>query len=304
MWNIASRHVDVPRRWRAAAAAVFVAASVVGCAGNASDADTTKVREQAAAALERWADAVAAAGGPPRVIVVGELTGQVGDWEPAVGDNKMALMAGLVVADDTLAAEMPPDAEVAWADGTTAMVSVISAREAVAAIQREASGPCAGCPSLHVTDARLTAGPVETTRGPAEIPVWELTVKGTAVKVTRAAVAELVTVVPPPWNPDAPPIGLRIDSASGSITGRELTVEFIGAPLPGDQACGEDYSAEAVESELAVVVIVTRHPHMTIGGCSLVGAVRTATAELSAPLGERAVLEVMEGLPVLVRLSP
>jgi len=57
-------------------------------------------------------------------------------------------------------------------------------------------------------------------------------------------------------------------------------------------ACGEDYTAEAIESELAVVVIVTRHPHLTIGACSAVGARRTATAMLAAPLGDRVVLDL------------
>ena len=100
-----------------------------------------------------------------------------------------------------------------------------------------------------------------------------------------------------------PPVGLAIDSASGTVGGRELTVAFIGAPLPGDQACGEDYTAQAVESDLAVVVIVTRHPRLEFGACSAAGARRTASVELAAPLGERAVLEVQQGRPVPVELT-
>ncbi len=38
-------------------------------------------QRQAQAALVRWADAVAAAGGQSSVVLVGELTAQVGDWE-------------------------------------------------------------------------------------------------------------------------------------------------------------------------------------------------------------------------------
>ena len=128
--------------------------------------------------------------------------------------------------------------------------------------------------------------------------------QGTAVRVTRVAIANPITVVPPPWDPNNPPVGLAIDSASGTVGGRQLTVAFVGAPLPGDQACGEDYSAESVESDLAVVVIVTRHPHAAFGACSAIGAPRTATVELASPLGERAVLEVQEGLPVPVALTP
>jgi hypothetical protein len=100
------------------------------------------------------------------------------------------------------------------------------------------------------------------------------------------------------------PLGLAIDSASGSVSGTELTVAFVGAPDPGDKPCGEDYTAEAVESDLAVVVIVTRHPHLTIGGCSAVGARRTAIATLAAPLGYRVVLDLQQGTPVQVALAP
>ncbi len=96
---------------------------------------------------------------------------------------------------------------------------------------------------------------------------------------------------------------LAIDSASGSVGGTELTVAFVGAPETGDKPCGEDHTAEAVESDVAVVVIVTRHPHVTMGACSAVGARRTATATLAAPLGDRAVLDLQQGTPVPVVLT-
>ena len=152
-----------------------------------------------------------------------------------------------------------------------------------------------------MTDARLTSGPIQTTRGPATAPIWEFTVQGTAVKLTRVAIANPVVVAPDEVGSG---LGLSIDSASGSVSGTELTVAFVGAPDPGDKPCGEDYTAEAVESDLAVVVIVTRHPHVTIGACSAVGARRTATATLAAPLGSRAVLDLQRGTPVPIVLAP
>jgi hypothetical protein len=296
-------------RWRRAPATVVaafvVAAALSGCWAGPYGADTANAHEQARAALSRWADAVAAAGGNGRLALVGELTGQVGDWEPAVGDNnKRALMAGLVAGAAPLPARAPPDARVQWQDGTTATVPLLSAQQAIAAIQAGTSGPCGDCTSLRVTAARLSSGPIETTRGPATAPIWEFNLQGTAVKVTRVAIADAVTVVPPPWDPNNPPAGLAIDSASGTAGGRELTVDFLGAPLPGDQPCGEDYTAEAVESDLAIVVIVTRHPHVAIGACAGVGAKRTASVQLAAPLGERAVLDVQQGLPIPIALTP
>jgi hypothetical protein len=126
------------------------------------------------------------------------------------------------------------------------------------------------------------------------------------VKVTRIAVAagDGIAVQPPPWDANNPPTGLRIDSAAGTIGGLELTVSFIGAPDGADKPCGGDYAAEAVESDLAVVIIVTARSNPIPGACTAVGAVRNATATLARPLGERAVLEVMEGRPVPVQLAP
>jgi hypothetical protein len=296
----------VARRFRPVALIAVVALPLVvaGCLGIGDD--SAKLQQQARAALTRWADAVAAAGGPSSVVLVGELTGQVGDWEPAVGDNdKRALMAGLVEADAGLPAATPPDGEVRWPDGTTAPVALISAEQAVAAIKAGTSEPCGDdCTPLRITGARLTTGPIETSRGSATTPVWDLTVEGTAVTATRVAIADAIAVVLPPWDPNDPLVGLAIESASGTVGARQLTVAFVGAPLPGDQQCGEDYTAEAVESDLAVVVIVTRHAHVTIGGCTLEGAQRSATLDLAAPLGERTVLEVQQGRPVPVTLTP
>jgi hypothetical protein len=254
--------------------------------------------------LSAWAEAVASAGERASVTPVGELTGQIGDWEEAVGDNnKRALMAGMVASVSPLSEEAPPDGEVAWLDGTTTKVPLSSAQEAIVAIESNTSAPCSDCAMLLVTAARLASGPIQTSRGPATAPIWEFTLQGTAVKVTRVAIANPVVVAPDEVGSQ---LGLAIDSASGTVGGKELTVAFVGAPDPGNMPCGEDYTAEAVESDLAVVVIVTRHPHVAPFGeaCSAVGARRTASATMAAPLGNRAVLDLQQGTPVPVVLAP
>ena len=285
-------------------AAVALAAGTSGCGLLPSRDDSARLHQQAQAALTRWADAVAAAGGQSAFVPVGDLTGQVGDWEPAVGDNKPALMAGLVEAAVSLPPETPPDGELRWQNGSTKTVRLISAQKALSDLKADAAGSsCPECVPLQITGARLTSGPVETSRGPAEAAVWEFTVQGTAVRVTRVAIADRVTVVPPPWDSSDPPAGISIESATGTVAGRQLTVAFTGAPDTGDKPCGADYTAEAVESPTAVVVIVTEHANGLPVPCTLVGARRTAEVELSAPLGERAVLEVQEGRPVAVLLT-
>jgi hypothetical protein len=277
------------------------AAILVGCVGSG---DAGKLRQQAQAALARWADAVVAAGGPSAIIPVGELTRQVGDWEAGVGDNdKPALMGGLVEAAAELPAELPPDGDVTWSDGTTATVHLMTAAEAIAAIRAGSTAPCNDCAPLRITGTRLTTGTIETTRGPAMAPIWEFTIERSAVKVTHLAVANRV-VVAPEWDSNDPPVGVWLDSAQASASESEVTVTFVGAPLPGDQSCGEDYTADAVESDLAVVVIVVRHPHLTLGACTGLGAPRTAVVKLAAPLGDRAVLQVYDGTPIRIDLAP
>jgi hypothetical protein len=264
--------------------------------------DPAAAHQRAHAVLSKWADAVAAAGAHATVTPVGELTGQIGDWEEAVGDNnKRALMAGMVAAASPLSEEAPPDGEVSWQDGTKTKVPLLSAQDAIVAMESTTAEPCSDCRDLLVTGSELTSGPIQTSRGPATAPIWAFTVQGTDVKVTRVAIADPVVVAPDDVGSQ---LGLAIDSASGSVGGNELTVAFVGAPDPGDKPCGEDYTAEAVESDVAVVVIVTRHPHVTMGACSAVGARRTATATLAAPLGDRAVLDLQQGTPVPIVLAP
>lgn len=289
---------------------LFLAAGMSGCGSIGQllgiDQDAEREHRQAEQALDRWADAVEAAGGQQSFVPVGELTRQIGVWEAEVGDNnKAALMAGLIAAT----ADLPRaagDAEVRWDDGTTRSMATISAEQALEELRATAPPGCEGCTSLEVTGASLSTATFQTSRGPATAPAWEFTLKGSKVIVTRIAVAanDGVMLRPPVWDPNDPPTGLSVESATGTIDGRQLTVAFIGAPDTADKPCGEDYTAEAVESNTAVVVIVTRHRNGFVGGCSAVGASRTTTVELAEPLGERAVLEVKEGLPVPVILTP
>ncbi|MBM0224824.1 hypothetical protein [Micromonospora sp. ATA51] len=77
---------------------------------------------------------------------------------------------------------------------------------------------------------------IPTTRGPATAPAWEHTLKGTAVRLTRIAVAPSIVVTPPAWGPEYPHSGLAIESATGATTSRRLTVAFTGSPGPGSRA--------------------------------------------------------------------
>jgi hypothetical protein len=200
-----------------------------------------------------------------------------------------------------LSAEAPAKAEIRWEDGRTKTVRPISAKAALEALKSAGDHSCPECRPLQVTGARLSTATIQTSRGLATAPAWAFSLKGTKVIATRIAVAaaDAVIVTPPSWDPNDAPAGLRIDSAR-STTGTRLSVGFVGAPDGAGKACGADYAAEAVESESAVVIIVTTHPNTLGGACRGVGANRTATVDLARPLGDRTVLEVTQGLPVPV----
>lgn len=277
--------------------AIAVVFATTGCALLNGDAQQQR---QAQAALARWTDATQLAG-DQGVAIVGELTGQVGDWESAVGDNnKPALMAGLLEAQTPLPTDVPPNGTVIWQDGTSRSVSLISASDALAALVADASEPCQKCEPIMVTDASLGTVAVETTGGSATVPAWLFALADTSVQVSRVAVANKVSVVPPAWDPSSPPAGISIDAATVSPDESQLTVSFEGEPLTGDQTCGADYTAEAVESDLAVVVIIYEHRNLMPALCAGFGGERTAVVALASPLGNRAVLEVRQGLQVPV----
>jgi hypothetical protein len=293
-------------------ATVVLAAGLAACSRPATaNGDPAKVQREAQAALARWDQAVAVAGGESAFVAVGELTLMIGDdWGPdqQFGYNaKVALMGGDFEATVSLPADTPPDGQVKSQDGSTRTVGLISAQQALADMKAEgaSSGPCPDCVPLKVTGAQLTTGSFQTARGPVVAPAWEFTLQGTPVKIQRIAVAHLVKILPPAYDENNPAQGISIRSATGAAGGRELTVTFEGAPVDAGGSCGSDYTAQAVESSTAVVVIVTEHPHFGVSlGCTAVGAFRTADATLAAPLGNRTVLEVTQGMPVSVTLTP
>lgn len=264
-----------------------------------------RLRQQARDVLARYDKTIGEAGGQQSFVPIGELTRQIGNWESRNGDRKLSLLSGRVMTAVALPAAPQPTGEVVFDNGASQTVPVISAGEALEQLTAASSGNCPECIPLEVIGARLTTVRIRTTRGPATAPGWEYALKGTAVRLTRVAVADsaIVPFTPPSWDPYNAPGGLAIGSATTTAGSSELTVTFAGAPGPGSQPCGADYSAEAVESVNAVAVIVIAHPHAAGQICPAIGAERSATVDLAKPLGERAVLEVQQGLPVQVRVT-
>jgi hypothetical protein len=263
----------------------------------AADAE---MHQQAVDALARWDQAVAGITGPV-FLPVGDSFGMLGQWEPGNEHNKDSLAANRFLVDGDLPASPTATAQVVWDDGTTATLPMLSAADAYDQAP-PMSSTCDGCPELHITGATLISGAAETTHGRAQIPLWAYSLAGTSVRLTRPAVAEPpVRLTPPPWDSTNPPAGMQIDSAVVSADGLTLTANFIGAGTIAQRgACGAAYSAEAVESDHAVVVIIHGLFGDAAEDCTTEGYARSAVAELAKPLRDRAVLEDREGTPVPV----
>ena len=287
-----------------------LAIAVSGCtAAPGSSAQVAEIQRQAQEALARWDAAVAAGAGESGFVLVGESTLMVGDdWGPNIDGNnaKMAWGAGLFVAANPLPSQAPPDGTIEWQDGTTHAVPVISAQQALSDMKAGGIAPCPDCTPLQITGARLTTATFRTSRGPAQAPAWEFSLKDTDVKLDQVAAGGQVPLPPLPTPNDrasgqqvAQPWIAQVQSAIVDASGMTLTVTVVGAPDPGDKPCGADYTAEAVESDTAVVVIVYEHRNTLPAMCSAVGALRTAQVTLARPLGSRTLID-LQAQPISV----
>ena len=294
------------RRWIAGFGVVALALTLAACARTPASSDVSPMspeqekallHQQAASALARW-DAAAGPVTGPLFLPVRDGVSQVGDWEPNLVPEKSDLLRLDIRDPGNLPAAPMPTAPVRWADGVATNLPMIAASEALGVIAKPTKCQ-ATCVQLELAGVDLITGTVLTTRGPATAPVWQFHIKGSAVLVQVPAVTgPKVAWTPPPWDSANRPVGLQFNSAEGSVTGKSLTISFVGAEFGADKPCGVDYPTEAVESPRAVVVIIYERRHSAGDTCDMVGHLRTATVALSSPLGERAVLEVVTGSPI------
>lgn len=306
--RVLGRLTAVKLRWRWLVALTAVVSlggcGVVEALDPGRERTLPELREHARAALARYDRAAAEAGGGRKFVPVGSLTELAGEFGAEGDDLKAAAMSGPLILATALPGAPAGSGSIRWADGTTRSVPVMSAEEALGMRRPQ---DCGDCGPVTITGARPVTMRVDTTAGPATVPAWEYTLKGTAVRVIHAAVgrSDMVTVVPPSWDPNAPPYGESIESATTRRNSTELTVSFTGARGPASEPCGEDHHAEAIESGNAVIVIhIIERRHLDGNEtCTLIGYTRTETVTLAQPLGERAVLEGREGLPVAVTIT-
>lgn len=301
------------RVWVAAVA--VLAGTLAGCGDNGGSTDRAGIgaapsgspppvdvlREQARVALEQFDEAWNRATASRRFVPVESLNGT--KYSPADGEGALEMI--VPVTKRALPAAPRPTGPIRWDDGPAVTVPLVGALEALQQMAIEAADGCTGCKQVEVTGARPTRVEVETTRGRATAPAWEFTVKGTKETLTRVAVdpAAVLTVVTPRWDPYNTPHGLAVEKATTTGGTRDASVSFTGSKGPATESCGTDYTAEAVESANAVVILLRERHHSRGDACTAVGYPRTASVTLTRPLGDRTVLEVTRGLPVPVTIT-
>ena len=136
--------------------------------------------------------------------------------ERGQGQQQAALAGGRVESPRTLPDERPGRREVKWVDGKKVDVEVLSARQAFDELVAAGTGDCADCEPIRITDANLATGLVETsTAARRRSRCGSSRSAGAVVRITRVAVDGSVTVDPPPWDAENPPVGLSIELAIG-----------------------------------------------------------------------------------------
>ncbi|WP_405113306.1 hypothetical protein OG559_06115 [Micromonospora sp. NBC_01405] len=157
------------------------------------------------------------------------------------------------------------------------------------------SVPSAACVPLTVTAVRLGTAPVRTSRGEAQVPAWVFDVEELEAPVARLAVAPgSVTAVPRGVAPTGPvPDGVVGGQDLQAVDGARLTWRI------GVGACDVVFTPLVWERDDVVVVGGGVTP--ATGICTDQLVLQPVTAPLKAPLGDRTVLDVSTGAPLVLR---
>lgn len=254
----------------------------VGIAAPTSDGDPQ-------AALAAWQSFPVTSTPRPLVLTGGNVLNPPGGF--ATGDQKLAYVDGRFALATTL--QTGPTAAAGF--------SLLSAKAALDQLRRHppSTNSWNTAPPLRGTEATLTSANFGTDRGPRLLPAWRFTLAGVSGPAQVLAVA--------PEQQWAPKPALLEPTVRASIAADDQTVtySFIGGPA-GRPPCGSDYTGKATESRTAAVLSVqlVTPPASTSPGqdpvaCTAIGAQRTVTVRLAAPLGGR-VLLTAQGAPIQV----
>ncbi|WP_025620671.1 hypothetical protein [Salinispora cortesiana] len=245
-----------------------------------------------------------------------ESTMTVGD-PGFTSETQTAFQAGWYRDQIPLPTDQPEDGTIQFPSGTLT-VPLVSAVEAYRELDRgdppacggrptnpatppaPADGPDTGvsilpqtaCIPLTVTAVELDSVPVRTSRGEAAVPAWLFTIDELTAPVARLAVAPTAVGVPP--EPAAPTAPLP-EELVGALDLRAVDDATLTVRL-GIGACDTGLTPLVYEQDDVVVVggAVTR----STGVCTEQLLLAPVTVQLTTPLGERTVLDVLGGGPL------
>ncbi|GAA3740515.1 hypothetical protein [Micromonospora maritima] len=244
-------------------------------------------------------------------------------------ETKLAFDSGWYRDQIPMPTAVPPDGTIRFPDGEL-RVPLVSAADAYAQLDQGDPPPCDGrpreprlgqpgwpepggptvepgpddpvataaptpCVPLTVTAVRLGSAPVWTSRGAADVPAWLFTVEESAVPVARLAVAPRAVGTVGGGAADTGPLpaGLVAAQELRAVDGNRLDY------VVGVGACDGAPTPLVLEGPDAVVIggsVVA-----TTDVCTMQLVLKPVSVTLAAPLGDRAVLDVGTGAPLVAR---
>ncbi|HEY2519543.1 MAG TPA: hypothetical protein VGJ19_05495 [Streptosporangiaceae bacterium] len=271
-------------RGGAAALAFGLALALLAACTSGSPASSPSPATQLGAATAHWASFPAGAATRPLVVEAGaDVSGARGFTS---GAAKIAFVAGAISLPRSLPA----------GPSSRAGFPLISAARAAAVLTaRHASGMTPST-RLAVTRVKLGFGAFDTDRGQQVLPAWQFTIRGVAGTVNVLAVAAPARF----WPSGLKQVSTGISAAQAGRSGRALTVTVQGAQA-GTGPCQATYSVRQQSSAHAVALDVVARLHSSgQGGCASVGYRVTLPVTLSAPLGNRVLVDARSSAPIPV----
>ena len=272
-----------PGAARLAAATVLATLILLaGCTSSGTPASSPSPGTRLAAALAHWASFPVGAQVRPVVIDPdGQVTGPSKFPSDAVQE---AFNSGAI----TLPRSLPAS------PGRLSGYSLISANRAAQVLTSGASSSASSA-TVTVTRVKLATGIFATDRGRQALPAWQFTLQGVTSPADVLAVATAERFWPSKFVRDA----THTTAAQAGRSGRALTLTVWGAPA-GTGACHASYSLRQRSSAQAVAIDVASTVHFHGQNCSSAAVPVTLPVTLSAPLGNRVLVDAQTSAPIPV----
>lgn len=166
-----------------------------------------------------------------------------------------------------------------------------------------AGGPDSGvtstvlpCLYLTVTGAKPVTVQIRTSRGIATVPAWRFSIKETGGTVDRVALADSAFTPMPEIEAPAGDIPEGMVSAQMLDAAQGSTLTF----TLGVGACDTDVRGMVHETDTTVVVGGTSRLQDGVQACTDQLVLLPVTVDLKRPLGDRVVLDVVSGRPLVL----